>query len=67
MKPTELLITAYDGDRPLFATSLTPEKASTVLAGIDENGDTVVEHSSDKETGAFRSITQTLLEVVAAR
>lgn len=64
MKPTELLITAYDGDISLFTTTLTPEKACTILTGAGRNGDTVVEHSSEKETQAFEPITQILLDVV---
>jgi len=64
MKPTELLITAYDGDRSLFTTNLTPERARTIVTGVDRDGDTVVAQVSEKETQAFESITQILLDVV---
>lgn len=65
MKPTELLIIAYDGDRPLFTTNLTPEKACTIMTGIDQDGETVVVRGSEREAQAFEPITQILLDAVS--
>jgi len=64
MKPTELLIFAYDGDRSLFTTNLTPEKARTILTGVGRDGEAVVQRGEEKETQAFEPITEILLDVV---
>jgi hypothetical protein len=64
MRPTELLIVAYDGGRPLFTTSLTPERACTIMAGVDRDGETVVTSGSERETQVFEPITRILLDAV---
>jgi hypothetical protein len=64
VKPTELLITAYDGDRPLFTTNLMPGKARTILTGVDSDGKTAVERCCEEDSEVFEPITQILLDVV---
>ena len=38
MNITELLVTAYDGDTPVFAIDLDPDLVTTVLTATDETG-----------------------------
>jgi hypothetical protein len=38
MNITELLVTAYDGDKPVLAIDLDQDSITTVLTAIDETG-----------------------------
>jgi hypothetical protein len=65
MNPTELLITAYDGDRALFTTSLTPEKASIILTSTDADGETIVGEAFDRTTQVFEPIVGMLVDLAS--
>ncbi len=60
MDITELLITAYHGDDPVLAVSLSPGTATTVLTGTDPDGHMTVQDMTLKSTDAFTTIRELL-------
>lgn len=52
MKITEMLITGYDGRRPVFVVNVLPETASAVLL-THEDGEDVVEVAAERNTRMF--------------
>ncbi len=63
MKITELLITGYDGDRPVFVVDILPETAKVVLTKPGDDGQTAVDAATEEATPIFFPI-QKLLEGV---
>lgn len=53
MNVTELLITGYDGSKPIFAVNLAPGSATVVLTSTDQNGDAVVDSTWTTASQAF--------------
>ncbi len=53
---TELLITGYDGDDPIFAVTLAPDEATAVLTATDGHGDTAADSITRQTTGVFAAV-----------
>ena len=53
MKITEMLITGYDGTRPIFAVSVLPETANAVLLTHDDDGEETVAAASERNSKMF--------------
>lgn len=64
MNVTELLVTGYDGDEPLFVVKLAPDEATTVRTIADEDGEATVDSVAQQATDVFASVRQ-LLEGLA--
>ncbi|GIH07111.1 hypothetical protein Rhe02_51780 [Rhizocola hellebori] len=64
MKVTELLITGFDGDEPVFAVTLVPDGATAVLTATDGEGGAAVDSIAKQETDVFSSVRE-LLEPLA--
>ncbi len=51
MNVTELLVTGFDGDQPVYAIALAPHGATAVLTGSDGQGevsvDSIAQHAAD--------------------
>ncbi len=60
MDITELLITAYHGDDPVLAVSLSPRTATTVLTGTDLDDQITVEDMTHQSTDVFTTIRELL-------
>ena len=56
MHVTEMLITGFDGDEPVFAVNLASAAATTDSTGAVDNGKTVVNEWSQLTTDAFEAI-----------
>lgn len=65
MNVTELLVTGYDGNEPLFVVKLAPDEATTVRTVTDAGGETTVDSIAKQATDVFASVRQ-LLEPLAA-
>jgi hypothetical protein len=57
---TELLITGFDGDEPVFAVHLTPDTATIGSTGTDENGETELKEARLLAADAFEAIYEIL-------
>lgn len=69
MKFSELLITAYDGDKPVFAISIDLDQVATLLTGVDDAG--VVEAAElrvtrfdEEQPGSTRTSAAQVLQAV---
>ncbi len=60
MKITELLITGYDGNRPIFVVNVFPETATTLLVTTDEDGEDAVAATAERTTQMFRPMKKLL-------
>lgn len=60
MNITEILITGYDGDSGLFATSLTPGHARTILTTTDDEGNVLVDSVREQATPEFAAVREIL-------
>ena len=56
MHITEMLITGFDGDEPVFAVNLAPTDATMASASVDENGETVLDDVRQQATEAFEAV-----------
>ncbi|GIH10692.1 hypothetical protein Rhe02_87590 [Rhizocola hellebori] len=56
MNVAELLITGFDGDKAIFAASLAPNMAATVVACVEGGRESTVEVCAEQATPAFTSI-----------
>lgn len=56
MQVTEMLITGFDGDEPVFAVNLSSTDATMASTSTDENGETVIDDVRQQETEAFEAI-----------
>jgi len=63
MNVTEILITGYDGDSAVFATSLAPGRAKTVFTAEDADGQSAVDSVLDVATPAFGQLVQMLKDL----
>lgn len=64
-EPTELLITAYGGDKALFTTCLAPGKASTILTTTGGEGEPTVSDVFERTTRIFEPIKQMLVDLAS--
>ncbi len=53
MKLTELLVTGYDGNRPVFVVNVFPETAKAYLVSADDDGDDAVVTAAERTTQMF--------------
>jgi hypothetical protein len=53
MKITELLITGFDGDKPVLVVSVFPEVAKAILTTADDDGQPTVEVATERATRIF--------------
>ena len=60
MNVTELLVTGFDGDKPVFAVTLAPDGATAVLTAADGKGGTAVDSITKQETDVFASVRELL-------
>jgi hypothetical protein len=67
MNVTELLVTGFDGDKAIFAASLTPGNAVTIMTSTDEGGRTTVETAGEQTTPAFDSIRRLVEELALSQ
>ncbi len=65
MKVTELLVTGYNGDDPVFAVTLGPGEAIAVLANADDGG-VAVDAVVQQRTDVFASVRELLEGLTAA-
>ncbi len=56
MNVTELLVTGFDGDKAIFAASLTPNMAAHIVASSDRDEDTALQVCAERAAPAFSSI-----------
>lgn len=63
MNVTELLVTGYDGDQPVFAVNLANDTASVVTTGTDAKGETSVESTYDRASQAFTGVRDLIKEL----
>ena len=66
MHITELLVTAYDGDEPVFAVNLEPEAATVAWTGTDNDGDTAVDSTWSLACQSFVVIRQLMEDLAVA-
>ncbi len=66
MNITELLVTGYNGNEPVFVVTLAPNHATTVLTRADGDGDTSVESVGQQTTGVFGAVRELLEGLVLA-
>lgn len=66
MNVTELLVTGYDGDEPLFAVALGPDAAMTVKTGIDGEGEAIVDSVARQSADVFVEMRDMLQDLVVA-
>lgn len=67
VKFTELLVTGYDGNNAVLAVNLMPGCASTVVLGVNDDGQESVEAASNHATPLFSSFVQALEGLLADR
>jgi hypothetical protein len=67
MNVTELLVTGYDGDEPVFAVNLVSGTAAVALTSIDDNGDTVVDSTWKQTSQAFAGVRELIEELAVAQ
>lgn len=60
MKITELLITGYDGNRPIFVVNVFPETATTLLVTTDDDGEEAVAGIAERTTQMFKPMKKLL-------
>jgi hypothetical protein len=63
MNVTELLVTGFDGEKAVFAASLTPDRVATIVTSTDTAGKTTVEAAGEQTTPAFDSIRRLVEEL----
>lgn len=56
MHVTEMLITGFDGDKPVFAVNLASTTAIADSTGAKENGKAAINEASQHTTNAFEAI-----------
>ncbi len=56
MKITELLITGYSGNDPVFAVTLAPGESAAVITAADHDGDAAVSAIAYQATDVFASV-----------
>lgn len=66
MNITELLVTGYDGNEPLFVVKLAPGEATSVRTATDDSGETTVDSIARQTTDLFASVRE-LLEGLAPK
>lgn len=64
MKITEMLVTAYDGTRPVFVVNIFPETAKALLVTTDDDGDSTVAAAAERTTQMFIPMKKLLEGVV---
>jgi hypothetical protein len=60
MRVTEMLITGFDGDEPVFAISLASGIATMSPTSTDENAETVLDEAWQEATDAFEAVWEIL-------
>ena len=65
MNITELLITGYSIDKPIFAVTLTAEGAKVIKPGTSIEGEPVVGEAWQKATDAFTAIRDLMEDIVS--
>lgn len=53
MNVTELLVTGYDGNEPVFVVNLAPNVATTVLTSTTDNGEATVDATAEQASDVF--------------
>lgn len=66
MNVTGLLVTGYNGDKPIYAVNLHPGGATTILTGHDDGETTTVDAAKKQTTQAFGQIRDLLEELVSS-
>jgi hypothetical protein len=64
MKITEMLVTGYDGDRPVFVVNVFPDTAKALLVTADADGQDAVETAAERTTQMFLPMKRLLEGVV---
>jgi hypothetical protein len=60
MNVTELLVTGFDGDDPVFAITLAAGDATAVLTATAEDGETAVDAVAQRGTDVFALVRELL-------
>jgi len=63
MSITEILITGYDGENGIFATSVTPDRARIIRVTDAADGWSAVDSISEVASTAFDSLLEVLAEM----
>jgi hypothetical protein len=56
MNVTEILITGFDGEEPVFAVNLSSDVATVAPTSSDEDGNVVLDEVRQQATDAFEAI-----------